>query len=128
MLCRYKITGIVINIILLLILIDPILAERRYSGKGSREKDRIRLLQQEERQVEFGKGRSKQNYQHKQQISLSVLWVKDFHVFLSKTSLFSDIKQQILMQFYLNTQNDKENVLIYSYCCCCNVSFYMLKK
>ncbi|CAO1345298.1 unnamed protein product [Diamesa hyperborea] len=57
MLCRYKITGIVINIILLLILIDPILAERRYSGKGSREKDRIRLLQQEERQVEFGKGR-----------------------------------------------------------------------
>lgn len=73
MLCRYKITGIVINIILLLILIDPILAERRYSGKGSREKDRIRLLQQEERQVEFGKGRSKQNYQHKRDIILSVL-------------------------------------------------------
>lgn len=76
MLCRYKITGIVINIILLLILIDPILAERRYSGKGSREKDRIRLLQQEERQVEFGKGRSKQNYcicVHKQHNSLCPL-------------------------------------------------------
>jgi predicted membrane protein len=55
MMCGFTRTGIFLNIILLLILVNPLLAVNRQSNR----KEKIRQHLQEERQSEFVKGKSK---------------------------------------------------------------------